>query len=225
MKNRILVGSVIAGVVLLAAGAAAIAGPLSSGSASALPSTCGPLFYKGSGKPQFIVVSDLPAAGRGSRAEPAHGAGDPVRAAGPVQVQGRQVHRRLSGVRRLDGTGGSLRHGHVLVERTSLREYVERDRGARDVQLGVLEARAADPEPGPGRQCRHGQLGEHRRRPDALRTVERPRRAGHLLPDEASELRPRRGVRRLPGPVDGRRVQGAPQREEHLHPPGQHDVR
>ncbi len=65
MKNRILVGTVIAAVVLLAAGAAAIAGPFSSGSASALPSTCGPLFYKGSGKPQFIVVSDLPLQGAG----------------------------------------------------------------------------------------------------------------------------------------------------------------
>ena len=65
MKSRILIGSAIVAVVALVVGAAAIAGPLSSGSASALPSTCGPLFYKGSGKPQFIVVSDLPLQGAG----------------------------------------------------------------------------------------------------------------------------------------------------------------
>lgn len=65
MKRRILIGSAIAAVVVLVAGAAAFAGPLSSSTASALPSTCGPLFYKGSGKPQFIVVSDLPLQGAG----------------------------------------------------------------------------------------------------------------------------------------------------------------
>jgi branched-chain amino acid transport system substrate-binding protein len=65
VKNRIMIGSAIAAVVLLAAGAAAIAGPFSSGSASALPSTCGPLFYQGSGTPKFTIVSDLPLQGAG----------------------------------------------------------------------------------------------------------------------------------------------------------------
>lgn len=60
-----LIGSAIAAVALLAAGAVAIAGPNSSSTAAALPSTCGPLFYKGSGQPQFIVVSDLPLQGAG----------------------------------------------------------------------------------------------------------------------------------------------------------------
>ena len=65
MRNRILIGGAIAAVAMLTAGAVAIAGPNSSGTASALPSTCGPLFYKGSGTPQFIVVSDLPLQGAG----------------------------------------------------------------------------------------------------------------------------------------------------------------
>ena len=65
MRNRILIGSAIAAVVVLAAGAAAIAGPYSSSGASALPSTCGPLFYKGSGTPKFTIVSDLPLQGAG----------------------------------------------------------------------------------------------------------------------------------------------------------------
>jgi branched-chain amino acid transport system substrate-binding protein len=65
VRNRILIGSAIAAVALLAAAAVAIAGSNTSGSASALPKTCGPLFYKGSGSPQFIVVSDLPLQGAG----------------------------------------------------------------------------------------------------------------------------------------------------------------
>jgi branched-chain amino acid transport system substrate-binding protein len=65
VRNRILIGSAIAAVALLAAAAVAIAGPSTSGSASALPKTCGPLFYKGSGSPKFIVVSDLPLQGAG----------------------------------------------------------------------------------------------------------------------------------------------------------------
>jgi len=65
VRNRILIGSAIAAVALLAAAAVAIPGSNTSGSASALPKTCGPLFYKGSGSPQFIVVSDLPLQGAG----------------------------------------------------------------------------------------------------------------------------------------------------------------
>jgi branched-chain amino acid transport system substrate-binding protein len=66
VKNRITIGGAIAAVIALAVGAAAIAGPLASNTASTLPSACGALFYKGSGKPQRIIVSDLPlqAAGR-----------------------------------------------------------------------------------------------------------------------------------------------------------------
>jgi branched-chain amino acid transport system substrate-binding protein len=60
-----MIGGAIAAVVLLVAGAAAFAGPLSGKSASALPSTCGSLFYKGKGSPKFIIVSDLPLQGAG----------------------------------------------------------------------------------------------------------------------------------------------------------------
>ena len=65
MRNKILIGSAIAAMAMLVAGAAAIAGPASNGGASALPSTCGPLFYQGSGTPKFTIVSDLPLQGAG----------------------------------------------------------------------------------------------------------------------------------------------------------------
>ena len=65
MRNKILIGSAIAALAMIVAGGAAIAGPASNSGASALPSTCGPLFYKGSGTPKFTIVSDLPLQGAG----------------------------------------------------------------------------------------------------------------------------------------------------------------
>jgi branched-chain amino acid transport system substrate-binding protein len=62
VKKKIMVAGVIAAVVGLALGAVAAAGPLSSSSASLLPSSsCGPLFYKGpGGRPQLLIATDLP---------------------------------------------------------------------------------------------------------------------------------------------------------------------
>ncbi len=61
-----MIGGVLAAVIGLALGAAASAGPLSSNSASTLPSaSCGPVFYKGSGSPQYLIASDLPLQGAG----------------------------------------------------------------------------------------------------------------------------------------------------------------
>ena len=65
MRNKILIGSAIAALAMMVAGGAAIAGPASNSGASALPSTCGPLFYQGSGTPKFTIVSDLPLQGAG----------------------------------------------------------------------------------------------------------------------------------------------------------------
>ncbi len=66
MKNRITIGGAIAAVLALAVGTAAIAGPLRSDSASTLPSSsCGPLFYQGSGSPQLLIATDLPLQGAG----------------------------------------------------------------------------------------------------------------------------------------------------------------
>jgi branched-chain amino acid transport system substrate-binding protein len=47
-------------------GAVAFAGPLSGSKASVLPSSsCGPVFYKGSGSPQYLIATDLPLQGAG----------------------------------------------------------------------------------------------------------------------------------------------------------------
>jgi branched-chain amino acid transport system substrate-binding protein len=61
VRKRLMVTGALAAVIVLALGAAAIAGPLSSSGSSTLPtSSCGPLFYKGSGSPQHIIATDLP---------------------------------------------------------------------------------------------------------------------------------------------------------------------
>jgi branched-chain amino acid transport system substrate-binding protein len=64
MKKPILAVAVTltVAVALVAAGAAVS----QTGSAGTLPSSsCGPLFYKGSGKPQYLIATDLPLQGAG----------------------------------------------------------------------------------------------------------------------------------------------------------------
>ena len=65
MKKRILVGLVP--LAAIAVGLVVASGAVSSPeSAQTLPSSsCGPVFYKGSGSPQYIIASDLPLQGAG----------------------------------------------------------------------------------------------------------------------------------------------------------------
>jgi branched-chain amino acid transport system substrate-binding protein len=66
VSKRLLVISAITAVVGLTVGAVAFAGPLSPSRASVLPSSsCGPVFYKGSGSPQYMIATDLPLQGAG----------------------------------------------------------------------------------------------------------------------------------------------------------------
>jgi branched-chain amino acid transport system substrate-binding protein len=66
VSKRLLVISAITAVVGLTVGAVAFAGPQSPSKASVLPSSsCGPVFYKGSGSPQYMIATDLPLQGAG----------------------------------------------------------------------------------------------------------------------------------------------------------------
>ncbi len=237
MKKRLMVASAIAAVIGLAVGAVAGAGPLSESSTSVLPSaSCGPVFYKGSGSPQYLIATDLPLTVGAGRAQ-THGdaAGGAVRAREAVQLQGREVHGRLPGLRRLDCADRCVGPGEVLVERTRLRRGQAGPRGARDVQLRLRQAHRSDPQPGSGRSGCDAQLGEHERGTDAQRAVEQPRRAEDLLPDGREELRAGGGSRRLPGPgsrgsapEQGLQVgpgQDVQADQDRLHRPRQPDVR
>jgi branched-chain amino acid transport system substrate-binding protein len=68
-KRYLIVGLAVAGVAALVIAAAGLAKTGGTKSATPLPaSACGPVQYKGSGSPQFIVASDLPLQGS-SRAQ------------------------------------------------------------------------------------------------------------------------------------------------------------
>jgi len=67
VRKRIVIGALVASLATLAVVATAVAGG-SKGSgpkvAGTLPSSsCGPVIYKGSGKPQYLIASDLPLQG------------------------------------------------------------------------------------------------------------------------------------------------------------------
>src|SRR5436190_15829341 len=65
VKKRMVLGLIPLAAV--AAGLVVASGAVSSSSSrSTLPSSsCGPVFYKGSGSPQFLIASDLPLQGAG----------------------------------------------------------------------------------------------------------------------------------------------------------------
>ena len=65
MRRRLLLGS-IAAIAAAVALTIAATGSSAPRGAQVLPSSaCGPVFYKGSGKPQYLIASDLPLQGAG----------------------------------------------------------------------------------------------------------------------------------------------------------------
>ena len=169
-----MIGGAIAAVAMLTAGAVAIARAKSSGAASALPSSsCGQCSTRGRGRRSSSRL-DLPLQGAG-RAQL-------LAMQQAIQFVLEKQYKFKAGKYTVGYQGcddstaqtGALGLGEVLVERPGLCVREERDRRARHVQLGLRQARGADPQPGAGRPGRDAQLGEHERRPDAQRAVEQP---------------------------------------------------
>ena len=213
----------VAAVGLSVAGAAS--GKTGPTAASKLPSSsCGPVFYKGSGSPRYLIASDLPLQGAG-RAQPL----SMVKAIQYVLEKQYNFRAGQYTVGYQSCDDATAQQGGWATEKctANARSYAnDRDgaRRARDVQLRLRKARDSDPEPRTGWPVGHDQLGKHRCGSDAQRSVERPRRAEHLLPDEDPQLCPRFHFGRLPGPVHGGSHQEA-QEVERVHPPRQPDVR
>jgi branched-chain amino acid transport system substrate-binding protein len=70
MKKLTILGALIAAAAALTVVASSYGGNSAPTKASTLPSSaCGPVFYKGSGRPQYLIASDLPLQGAG-RAQP-----------------------------------------------------------------------------------------------------------------------------------------------------------
>ena len=175
---------------------------------STLPSSsCGPIFYKGSGSPQYLIASDLPLQGAG-RAQPrrwsrrsstcwtSSSSSRPVRSGSATS----RVTTRL----RSRGWDDREVHG----ERPRVRERQVGARRARDVQLRLREARDPDPEPCAGWPVAMISR-EHRGGADAHAPWNDPGEPNIYYPTGKPQLRPCRGVRRLPGPVRGGPAQEA----------------
>jgi hypothetical protein len=70
MRKLTIFGTLIAAVAALTVVASSYGGSSAGTKASTLPSSsCAPVFYKGGGKPQLLIASDLPLQGAG-RAQP-----------------------------------------------------------------------------------------------------------------------------------------------------------
>ena len=201
MRKRLMVASAIAAVVGLAVGAVAGAGPLSESSASVLPSSsCGPVFYKGSGSPQYLIATDLPLQG-----------------AGRAQLLAMQQAVQFVLEKQYKFKAGKFTVGYQGCDdstaQTGAWDPAKCSSNARayaaeqDRSLGVLGtfnsgcAKLIVPilNRAPGGAVAMLSVGEHERRSDPLRAVEQPGRAEDLLPDGRQELRAGGGERRLPG--------------------------
>ena len=149
MSRKRSVGALAGFVVLVAATVAASAGTARSATAGVTPlpsSSCGPVVYKGSGSPDYIVATDLPLQGA-SRHQTVQISRAASVGSGQPWLEGRPVQDRLPVLRRLDRAGGRLGHGQVRHERAPVREQPLRARRRRDVQLGLREDHHPDPQP------------------------------------------------------------------------------
>ncbi len=175
-------------------GAAAVVAAISAGysgsarsaaSVSPLPSSsCGPVIYKGSGSPDFIVASDLPLQGAG-------------------RAQTVQLSRaELWALANAGWKAGSYKIGYQSCDdSTAQTGGWDAAKCATNAHLyatnksviGVIGTFNRKP----GGAARLGQSREHKPGPDE--EVGR-RRAGQVLPDRRAQLRPCRRDRRHPGP-------------------------
>ncbi len=169
-----IVSIAVAAVGLSVAGAASgkSAGPTA---AERLPSSsCGPIFYKGAGKPQYLIASDLPLQGAG-RAQPL----SMVKA---IQYVLERTYKFRAGTFRVGYQScddATAQQGGWATEKctANARAYAN-DRSVLGVlgtfNSGLREARDPDLEPCAGRPGGDDQLGEHCRGADPRRAVERP---------------------------------------------------
>ena len=141
----------VAAVGLSVAGSAT-AGKTGPTAAEKLPSSsCSPIFYKGAGSPQYLIASDLPLQGAG-RAQPL----SMVKA---IQYVLEKQYKFRAGTFRVGYQScddATAQQGGWATEKctANARAYANdrsRARRARDVQLGLCQARDPDPQPCAGR--------------------------------------------------------------------------
>ena len=187
----------VAAVGLSVAGAAS--GKTGPTAVSKLPSSsCSPIFYKGSGSPQYLIASDLPLQGAG-RAQPL----SMVKA---IQYVLEKQFKFRAGTFRVGYQScddATAQQGGWATEKCGRARAYANDRSVLGV-LGTFNSGCAKLEipilnRAPGGQWRYVS-GQHRCGAHGRRAVERPGRAEHLLPDQDPQLRPCRGTDDFQGP-------------------------
>ncbi len=224
MSRKVSVGVLLGCAAVLAAVVAGYAGSARSATSGvqALPSSsCGPVIYKGSGSPDFIIPSDLPLAGRDPRPDRADLAGDAL-GARAGRLEGRPVQDRLPVVRRLDRTG---RRAGTRASAPRTPASTRSDKSVIGV-LGTFNSGCAKIEVPIMNRANPGPLGmvsPANTNPGLTKKWD-PGEPKQVLPDRGAQLRTRRRHRRLPGP--GRRdVDEGSRLQEGLRPQRQADVR
>ncbi len=168
MSRKFSLLALVGAVAVAAAVSAGYSGSARSATSSVTPlpsSSCGPVVYKGSGSPDFIVASDLPLQGA-IRAQTVQISRAMIWALAGRGLEGRPVQDRLPVVRRLDRAGRRVGLGQVRDERAPLRRATSRSSACRDVQLRLREDQVPilnRANPGP---LGDGQPGEHEPGPD-----------------------------------------------------------
>ena len=127
-------------------------------------SSCGPLFYKGSGKPQFIVASDLPLQGAGRAQNLAMG--QAIRFVLEKQYNFK-VGKYTVGYQECDDSTAAKGAWDPAKCSANGRAYAS-DKSVIGVlgtfNSGCSKLMRSDPQPGAGRRRGNDQLGEHQRR-------------------------------------------------------------
>ena len=190
MRRRLFVLGILAltaGVLLVVAGT----GSSASKGAQVLPSAaCGPVFYKGPGKPQYLIASDLPLQGAGRAQNIAMGKA--------IQyVLDKQYHFKAGkytiGYQACDDSTAQTgawdaakctSNGRAYAADKSLIGLLGTFNSGCSKLIIPLANRA------PGGPLGDAQRGEHGRGADPHGAVDGARRAGRLLPDREAELRP-----------------------------------
>ena len=137
MSRKVSLLVLVGAAAIVAAVAAGYTGAARSATASVTPlpsSSCGPVVYKGSGSPDFIVASDLPLQGA-IRAQTVQISR--ARSGRLPRQAGRPASYKIGYQSCDDSTAqtGGWDYGEVRNERASVRQRPVRDRRARDVQL------------------------------------------------------------------------------------------
>ena len=196
MKKRIYVGAGASALIAVVALAAMVSGAFARSGATPLPASSCSAIQNGSG--QYLIASDLPLEGSGRTQT-----SQMTRAikfifnqhgwkAGKYSLAYQSCDDATAQAGKWD-SGKCSANANSYAQNSSVVGVIGTfNSGCAEIIVPVLNRAANGPD-------RHGQPGEHVRRPDARRPGNRRRRAGQVLPDREAQLRPCRGGRRLPG--------------------------